>query len=189
MRRFTAKLRSLFVPLFVSLSAPAGKYDLLVMELVGPVAKWAASIGGVTVAVALSFSASAYVSFIQVYSSCQVQGMASNAVMGGQYFAVKAIIEAVIVLTGSALIHLFKLIWYSSHLQKAHKQGIQEPNLDQWYPTILIARAHSALIVIGTCVVLAIPLTALLVASAQTPEALAGYAKAVDARCANAKRT
>ena len=82
MKRLIAYLKARFGRLYT----PASDNDVLLMSLGDSVAKWIAGVGGVTLAVAISFSASAYTSFIQVSEKCQVRMIASDAILGGRVF-------------------------------------------------------------------------------------------------------
>jgi len=158
------------------------------MRLADSVAKWVAGVGGVTLAVAISFSSSAYTSFIQVYDKCQTRLIASDATLGGRSLGLFAVIGASTALAGLAWPHVSKQIWYSFHSGRTHRYGNPGPVLDDWHPTIFTANLHSVLIALGFCIVAAVLLAALSIFKRQTSEGLARYVQNIEAKCASAKQ-
>ena len=183
MTRFIAYLKARFS----RLHAPAGDNDVLLMSLGDSVAKWVAGVGGVTLAVAISFSASAYTSFIQVSEKCQARLIASDAILGGRAFGLWAAAGAAIALFGLACPHISKQLWYSSRIQKSHKSKIPDPIIDNWRPTVLIVNIHFSLIALGFCIVVAVPLAALSTLARQTSGGLSRYVQTIDAKCPEAR--
>lgn len=179
MRSFLAKLKLRYVWLILLAKAN----DFLLLHLGDSVAKWVAGVAGVILAIAVSFSSSAYTSFIQVYDKCQARLIASDAILTGRVFALSALAGAFAALFGLALPHLSKQLWYSSRTLEARKSNTPLPTLNDWHPTTLIANIQSALIVLGFRVVAVIPLAALSVFARQTPEGLAQYVRTINATC------
>ncbi len=162
---------------------PAGENDLLLMKQVTTVAKWAVSVGGVSLAIAISLSVSAYTSFIQVYDKCESRMIASDAILGGSNLALFAIIGAVSALLGIAWPQLNKQYWYNYLVKTARRQGTSPPRLADWHPTTLTAILSNVLVFIGCFFVLFVPWNALSISYRQTPDGLAKYIQKIDARC------
>lgn len=165
------------------LSEPAGHNEILLMRLADSVAKWVVGVGGVVLTVSISFSASAYTSFIQVSERCQARLIASDAILAGRVFGWGAVFGAVFALLGLAWPHVLKQLWYNPRSQKSRKHNSPAPNLVSWHPTALSANIHVALIVIGICIVTAVPLATLSILARQTPDGLARYVQTIDAKC------
>ncbi len=163
---------------FDRLSAPAKDHDLLWMETISPLGKWAAGVGGVTLAVVLSFAGSTYTSFIQVYDKCPTRLIASDAILAARVWALWALIGAAIALSGLALPRIAKLTWH----------GFGYGSRDGWQPAVFTSYAHTILIGLGAAAVASVPLAALSVAARQTPDGLTRYVRQIDARCANAPK-
>jgi hypothetical protein len=101
------------------LSLPAGESHVLLMNLGDPVAKWSAGVGGVSLAIAISFSESTCASFIQVYEKCQVRQIVLDAILTGRIFALLALVGACTSLLGLAWPRISKQFWYSFHSGRA----------------------------------------------------------------------
>ena len=168
---------------FAWMSAPAGENDILLMEQAASVARWAAGVGGVTFAVAISFSTSAYTSFIQMYDRCQPRMIASDAILGGRLYALFATFGVIFALSGLMLPYATKQCWYNWLVAKARRKNSPLPSLKEWHPTTITAILSSVLVAVGLCVVLAVPLSALSISSRQTPDGLVHYVERIDARC------
>lgn len=140
---------------------PASENNLLLMQLGESVAKWVAGVGGVTLVVAISFSASAYTSFIQIPEKCQSRLIASDAILAGRIFALWAISGAGLALVGMAWPHILKQLWYGTRVIKARQDKSLPPDLDKWHPATIAAKIPVVLIFTGFCSVAAVPLAAL----------------------------
>ena len=109
--------------------------------------------------------------------------MASDAILTGRVFALFTLLAALAALVVLALPHLYRQFWYKSRIREARKSKTPALVLNDWHPTTFIANIQSALIILGLCIVVAIPLAALSVFARQTSEGLVQYVQAINAMC------
>lgn len=168
---------------FREIPAPAGENLLYLMEKSTVLGKWVAGLGGVTIAIAISFSGSAYVSFIQVAKECYAQLLAADAIRGGGTLALCGTIGASLALAGLVLPEFARQLWLALGMRKAGKQGTPDPTLHDWQVSKFIAIVQIGLILLGFCFVIAVPLGTLSTIKELTSEKLAHTAKSAEKVC------